>query len=132
MQSTHVQTVEVIAGVEPLRLRYSMFNQRYLIKVFSSESHPLKQKLCELHSLGSPKILREFTIVSALDICSNMQIYNYPLDALLYSPVVDAEIRRELMEVSKDVINWWLLDYSFLYNFKIRSRVNFVYRWVVV
>ncbi len=34
MQSTHVQTVEVIAGVEPLRLRISMLNQWFLTAVF--------------------------------------------------------------------------------------------------
>jgi hypothetical protein len=86
MQSTHVhvQAVEVIAGVEPLRLRYSMMNQRYLTKVFTTSSHPLKQKLSELQSLGSPKIIKEFTIVSSFDIHPKMQIYNFPLDALLY------------------------------------------------
>jgi hypothetical protein len=68
MQSTHVQTVEIIAGVEPLRLRYSMLNQKYLTKVVSSAIHPLKQKLSELHSMGSPKIIREFSIISSLNI----------------------------------------------------------------
>jgi hypothetical protein len=67
-QSTHVQIVEVIARAEPLRLGYSMLNQRYQAEVFSSVSHPLKQnKNANSHSLGSPKIPKELTIVSALE-----------------------------------------------------------------
>jgi hypothetical protein len=32
MQSTQVETLEVIAAVEPLRMLFSMLNQRYLTK----------------------------------------------------------------------------------------------------
>jgi hypothetical protein len=35
-QSTHVQTLEVIGGVPPLRLRFSMLNHKYLISAFST------------------------------------------------------------------------------------------------
>jgi hypothetical protein len=41
MQSTYVQTLEVIGGVPPLRMRFSMLNQGYLISAFSSAGHPL-------------------------------------------------------------------------------------------
>jgi hypothetical protein len=34
MQSTHIQTLEVIGGVESLRLRFSMLNNKYLIRLF--------------------------------------------------------------------------------------------------
>jgi hypothetical protein len=88
MQSTHVQTVEIIAGVEPLRLRYSMLNQRFLTKVLSSVSHPLKQKLSELQLI--------------LNINPRRSIYNYHLDALLHTPVVDAEVREALKDIQRD------------------------------
>jgi hypothetical protein len=41
MQSTHVQTLEVIGGVPPLRMRFSMVNHGYLILVLSTAGHPL-------------------------------------------------------------------------------------------
>jgi hypothetical protein len=45
MQSTHVQTLEVIGGVPPpLRMRFSMLNHRYLISAFSTAGHPLRQE----------------------------------------------------------------------------------------
>jgi hypothetical protein len=101
MQSTHVQTVEIIAGAEPLRLRYSMLNQRFLTKVLSSASHPLRKKLSELHSMGSPKIIREFSIISSLNINPRRLIYNYHLDALLHTPVVNAEVREALKDIQR-------------------------------
>jgi hypothetical protein len=92
MQSTHVQTVEIIAGVEPLRLRYSMLNQWFLTNVLSSASHPLKQKLSELQLMGSPKIiwahcnpLRASTYISRLtDSLSSV----YALEPRIISPKV--------------------------------------------
>jgi hypothetical protein len=39
MQSTHVQTLEVIGEVPPLRLRFSMLNCKYLISSFSTGGH---------------------------------------------------------------------------------------------
>jgi hypothetical protein len=36
MQSTHVQTLEVIGGVAPLRMWFSMLNHKYLISAFST------------------------------------------------------------------------------------------------
>jgi hypothetical protein len=45
MQYTHVQTLEVIGGVSPLRLRFSMLNHKYLILAFSTGGHPLRQIL---------------------------------------------------------------------------------------
>lgn len=102
MQSTHVQTLEIIAGVEPLRLRYSMLNQRYLISAYSKGFSRLTQNLSTLDSLRSPKIIREFSSVSALNILPNMSNYNRPLDALLYSPNSETEIRKELSEIPRE------------------------------
>jgi hypothetical protein len=36
MQSTHVQTLEIIGGVPPLRLKFSMLDHKYLISAFST------------------------------------------------------------------------------------------------
>jgi hypothetical protein len=41
MQSTHVQTLQVIGGVPPLRMRFSMLNHGYLISAVSTAAHPL-------------------------------------------------------------------------------------------
>jgi hypothetical protein len=53
MKSTHVQTLEVIGGVPPLRLRFSMLDHKYLISTFSTGEHPLRQLLAVLSRLNS-------------------------------------------------------------------------------
>jgi hypothetical protein len=65
MQSIHVQTLEVIGGVPPLRMRFSMLNHGYLISVFSTAGHPLRQELAALSRQNSPKIVWEFNVVVA-------------------------------------------------------------------
>jgi hypothetical protein len=54
MQSTHVQTFEIIGGVPPLSMRYSMLNHGYLISAFSTPGQPLRQELVALSRLNSP------------------------------------------------------------------------------
>jgi hypothetical protein len=61
VQSTHVQTLEVIGGVAPLRMRYSMLNHGYLISAFSTVGHALRQELAAFSRLNSPKIVRDRT-----------------------------------------------------------------------
>jgi hypothetical protein len=51
MQSTHVQTLEVIGGVPPLRLRFSILNHKYLILALSTGGHPLRRLLAVLSRL---------------------------------------------------------------------------------
>jgi hypothetical protein len=63
MQSTYVQTLEVISGVPPLRMRFSMLNHGYFISVFSTVGQSLRQKLTALSRLNSPKKVREFDVV---------------------------------------------------------------------
>jgi hypothetical protein len=60
MQSTDVQTLEVIGGVPPLRLRFSMLNHKYLISTFSTGGHPLRRLVAVLSRLNSTKVVREF------------------------------------------------------------------------
>jgi hypothetical protein len=61
MQFTHVETLEVLGGVPPLRLRFSMLNHRYLISAFSTGGHPLRW-LEMLSRLNSTKMVREFDV----------------------------------------------------------------------
>jgi hypothetical protein len=64
-----------------------------------AEVHMIKLKRIQY----SPKIIKKFTIVSSFDKHPKMQIYNFPLDALLQTrPVEDDEVRRELREVQND------------------------------
>jgi ribonuclease HI len=103
MQSTHVQTVEILAKVEPLRLRFSMLNQRFLTTAFSSPSHPLKAKLDTLQSLQSPKIIREYSIVNSFDLQPKATVFNsHSLDALLFVPDVLDEVKIQLAPHNKE------------------------------
>jgi ribonuclease HI len=102
MQSTHVQTVEIIARIEPLRLRYSMLNQRFLTSVFSNETNPLKAKLCSLKSMQSPKIIREFDIVNSFNLQATASVYNPPLDALLFVPKEFETVKEQLANHRKE------------------------------
>jgi hypothetical protein len=58
MQSTHVQTLEDIGGVPPLRLRFPMLNYKYFTAVFSTGGHPLRRLLAVLSRLNSTKMVR--------------------------------------------------------------------------
>jgi hypothetical protein len=60
MQSTHFQTLEVIGGVPPLRLRFSMLNHKYFFSPFSTGGHPLQRLLVMLSRLNSTKMVAEF------------------------------------------------------------------------
>jgi hypothetical protein len=68
MQSTHVKTLEVIGGVPPLRLRFSMLNHKYLISAFSTDGHPFRRLLVALSRLSSTKMSREFGMVGHYDL----------------------------------------------------------------
>jgi hypothetical protein len=57
IQFTHVETLEVLGGVPPLRLRFSMLNHRYLISAFSTGGHPLRRWLEMLSRLNSTKMV---------------------------------------------------------------------------
>jgi hypothetical protein len=63
MQSTHIQTLDVIGGVQSMRLRFSMLNNKYLIlAAFSTggHGHLLRRLLTVLSRLNSTKMVREF------------------------------------------------------------------------
>jgi hypothetical protein len=103
MQSTHVQTLEVIGGVPPLRLRFSMLNQKYLISAFSTgNGRPLRRSLALLSRLNSTKMVREFDMVGDYDLEPVRSVYVYPLEALLYVPNVNDVVEQELTSVGRD------------------------------
>jgi hypothetical protein len=60
IDALHSFTLEVISGVPPLRLRFSMLNHKYLILAFSIGGHPLRRLLAVLLRLNSTKMVREF------------------------------------------------------------------------
>jgi hypothetical protein len=63
MQSTHVQTLEVISGVPPLRFRFSMLNHKYLNLVVWTGGHPFRWLLMKLSGLNSTKMVQEYGMV---------------------------------------------------------------------
>jgi hypothetical protein len=86
MQSTHIQTLEVIGEVPPLRLRFPMLNHRYLISIFSTGAHPFRRLLVVLSRLNSTKMVWHFDMVGDYDLEPVRSIYDYPLEALLHVP----------------------------------------------
>jgi hypothetical protein len=75
MQSTHVQMLEVIGGVPPLRMRLSMLNHGYLISAFATAGHSLRQSLAALSRLNSPMKVREFSVVEGYNLEPVCSVY---------------------------------------------------------
>jgi hypothetical protein len=90
MQSTHVQMLEVISGVLPLRLRFSMLNHKYLISAFSTGGHPLRGLLTVLPRLNSTNMVRELNMDRDYDLEVVRSVYDYPLEA--WNDVVEQEL----------------------------------------
>jgi hypothetical protein len=101
MQSTHVQTLDVIGGVPPLKMRFSMLNHRYLISAFSTAGHPFRQELAAVSVLNSPKIVREFNVVEGYNLEPVCSVNEYPLGVLLHMPEINDGVERELSSISK-------------------------------
>jgi hypothetical protein len=80
MQYTHVQTLKVIGGLPPLRLRFSI--HKYLISAFS-----IFQRL--LAGLSSTKMVWEFGMVDDYDLEPVRSDCDDPLEALLHVPNVN-------------------------------------------
>jgi hypothetical protein len=83
MRSTHVMSVEVLAGLPPIRQRLSFLNERFLVSALVQPNDLLMMKLDELHRMNSNcrpewQIVRENRILSRtyfltefnLDICA--------------------------------------------------------------
>jgi ribonuclease HI len=45
MQSTHTQSLEVISGIVPLKLRFEFLARKYVVLIQSLEQHPFKKNL---------------------------------------------------------------------------------------
>jgi hypothetical protein len=102
MQSTHVQTLEVIGGVPPLRLRFSVLHHEYLISAFLTRGHPLRRLLAVLLGLNCTKMVREFGMVDDYDLEPVRSVYDHPLEALLHVLNVNDVVGQELNSVEKD------------------------------
>jgi hypothetical protein len=102
LHSTHVQTLEVIGGVPPLRMRFLMLNHEYLILAFSTAGHKLLQEQAAFSRLNSPMIVREFNMVDDYNLKPVRSVYEYPLGTLLHMPEVNDEVGRKLSSINKD------------------------------
>jgi hypothetical protein len=51
MRSTHVQFVEVLAGLPPIRQRLTSLNERFLVSVLVKPNNLLMVKLEEFHRI---------------------------------------------------------------------------------
>jgi hypothetical protein len=94
MQYTHVQTLKVIGGLPPLRLRFSI--HKYLISAFSTF-----QRL--LAGLNSTKMVWEFGMVDDYDLEPVRSDCDYPLEALLHVPNANNVLEQKLTSVEKDL-----------------------------
>jgi hypothetical protein len=79
MQSSHVQTLEVIGGVPLLRWKFSMLNHKYLIWGFLTAGHRLGRLLSMLLGVNSKKIVWNFGVVDEYDLEPVRSVYDYPL-----------------------------------------------------
>jgi hypothetical protein len=104
MQSTHFQTLEVIGGVPPLRLRFSMLNHKYLVSACSTGGHPLRRLFAMLSRLNSTKMVREFDMVGDYDLEPVHLVYDNALEALLDVPNVNDVVKQELTSVSSRLV----------------------------
>jgi hypothetical protein len=109
MQPTHVQMMlGDIGGVSPLRLRFSMLNHKYLILAFSTGGHPLRQILAVLLELNSTKMFRALGIV---------EVYDYPLEALLHTCPTRAKTSNKNKELSHTILGGNLRVLESYFNF---------------
>jgi hypothetical protein len=99
--------LEVIGGVQPLRLRFSMLNHKYLISAFLDGGHPLRRLLLVLSGLNSTNMVREFDMVGDHDLEPIRSVYDYPLEALLNVPNINDVMEQELTFVGWDSTKWW-------------------------
>jgi hypothetical protein len=92
MQSTHVQTLEVIGGVpSPLRMRFSPFY--CWAPTLTGAGSPFKVEFSE--------IVKEFNLIGDYILKPVRPVYEYPLRAL-HVPEVNDEVERKLPSISKD------------------------------
>jgi hypothetical protein len=97
MQSTHVQTLEVIDGLPPLKLRFSMLNHKCLISTFSTGGYPLRRLLVVLSRLKT--MVLECDMVGDYDLEPFRSVYDFPSETLLHVPNVTDVVEWELTSV---------------------------------
>jgi ribonuclease HI len=102
MQSTHTATVEVIAGIAPLDLRFSYLNCKFLSQIYATHEHPLVNKLKKLSSMSSRKLTRDFSHIDSLEISPSEQYTQFNLQALLGVPKIRCEMKNSLASISKE------------------------------
>jgi ribonuclease HI len=79
-----------------------MRNHRFLISVMSKQNHSLVNKLNTLARLNSPKMLREYNLIDAQNHHNCLSVYDYPLEVLLFEPIIQNEIRTNIRPFNND------------------------------
>jgi hypothetical protein len=107
MRPTHVLSVEVLAGLPPIKQRLSFLNERFLVSAFVKPNYLLIVKLNELHRIwNNLKCLPEWQIVSENRMVSSMHLlteFDLHLVDLTFVPNVHQGVRMGLREVDESL-----------------------------
>lgn len=102
MMSTHTGSLEVMAGIKPLKLRYEELNLRYLIK-----SVPLDLQFGrDLSILKNLKpnnyLVKCYNTITELDIQVNIDVLSsvFEIKDYLFVPLIDLSLHTELQNIS--------------------------------
>lgn len=103
MNSTHTKSIEVLAGIAPLKIRFHDLNCKFLVQCFSS-NHPLIDIMQSLHDINpSSKLLVSFNQCSAQNIVPipSMGFHNYKIATHSFQPFIDLSLLEELKQIPK-------------------------------
>jgi hypothetical protein len=107
MGSTHVMSVEVLAGLPPIRQRFSFLNERFLVSALDKPNDLLMVKLDELHRIWINsncipewQIFRESRMVSRAHFLTEFDLH---LVDLTFVPRVHNGVRMGLRGVEESL-----------------------------
>ena len=96
MSSTHNQSVNVLAGILPLKLRFHELNCKFIIQCMSTKS-PLLSILNELKIINpSCHLLSSYNDCSSFNISSASNYFSFDLDVHTFKPSIDFSLIDEI------------------------------------
>ncbi|XP_062706171.1 uncharacterized protein LOC134287690 [Aedes albopictus] len=103
MNSTHTQSIEVLAGIVPLKIRFQELNCKFLINCFAN-NHQIISTLESLYQINpSNRIFDSFTHCknqNLLHVHLN-NVYDFKLNIHTYEPLIDLSLFYELRQIPK-------------------------------
>lgn len=104
MMSTHTSSLEVMAGIKPLKLRFEELNLRYMAKSITVD----RQLISDLNVLKNLK--PEHHLVSYYNTLTEMNVHssifasptNFEIDDYIFVPQIDLSLHTELGNVPDD------------------------------